>query len=327
MSSFYFPELLMRKIFTFQLIVLLALAITVPQEMSAQGVKPTNISLESVDTLFSKGQWEKASAGYEVQIALHPEKIKALTWNRLGYCYHNLGNYVAALKNYNSAIASQPSPSLKPYLMSRMARSYAQLHDNDKAFAWLDSAVRAGYSSLNELDTLADYNSLRKEPRFEVCYKKVYTATYPCAANPKNREFDFWIGEWNVFRTGSDTPVVGHSLIQNVSKGCLVLENWTALRGSHEGKSMNFYDPSTGKWEQVWMGSGVGDLIKFENGEYRDSAMRFTFAPIQSNGQKATGRLTFFNQGPDQVRQFSEQSLDQGKTWQTIYDFTYVRKE
>ena len=38
-------------------------------------------------------------------------------------------------------------------------------------------------------------------------------------------------------------------------------------------------------------------------------------------------RMTFFNQGPTQVRQLGETSTDGGKTWTVSYDLTYVRKK
>ena len=37
-------------------------------------------------------------------------------------------------------------------------------------------------------------------------------------------------------------------------------------------------------------------------------------------------KMTFFNQGKDQVRQLGEQSADEGKTWTTAYDLTYTRR-
>ena len=36
--------------------------------------------------------------------------------------------------------------------------------------------------------------------------------------------------------------------------------------------------------------------------------------------------LTFFNLDANTVRQLSEQSVDGGKTWTTVYDLKYVRK-
>jgi len=41
--------------------------------------------------------------------------------------------------------------------------------------------------------------------------------------------------------------------------------------------------------------------------------------------QKIIGRFIFYNEGPNQVRQFNEQSSDGGKTWTTSYDLTYKR--
>ena len=38
-------------------------------------------------------------------------------------------------------------------------------------------------------------------------------------------------------------------------------------------------------------------------------------------------RLTFYDQGPAQVRQFSEISTDAGKAWTPEYDLTYVRRK
>ena len=37
-------------------------------------------------------------------------------------------------------------------------------------------------------------------------------------------------------------------------------------------------------------------------------------------------RMTFFNQGPNQVRQLGHISTDGGKTWTVTFDLTYVRK-
>ena len=51
-----------------------------------------------------------------------------------------------------------------------------------------------------------------------------------------------------------------------------------------------------------------------------------------SEGTDKTGkayerRMSFFNISPDSVRQFSEKTYDNGKTWSTEYDLMYVRKK
>jgi hypothetical protein len=72
----------------------------------------------------------------------------------------------------------------------------------------------------------------------------------------------------------------------------------------------------------------VNDNVhRFVNGEYKDSVMRFDFEMKDSTGKKLKGRFSFFNEGPRQVRQLNETTADDGKTWSTVYDFTYRRKK
>jgi hypothetical protein len=153
---------------------------------------------------------------------------------------------------------------------------------------------------------------------------------FPCMNDKKLREFDFWIGDWDVYQNGTNV-VVGESKIEMASGGCMILENWTA-KGPvpHNGKSMNYVNPVSGKWEQLWIGSGginTNNPQQFVNGEYTGGAMRFTFEQYSPQNQKQTGRFIFFNNGADEVRQFNEVSSDGGKTWTTVYDFIYKRKK
>jgi hypothetical protein len=155
-------------------------------------------------------------------------------------------------------------------------------------------------------------------------YQKPDSA-FPCSLDPKARVFDFWIGEWDAYIAGTQT-LAGHSVIQAASGGCMILENWTSAKGHYAGKSMNFIDGTTGKWQQVWVGSEGGGQHVFVNGEFRDSAMRFDFEQQGPDGKKQKGRFIFFNQGNGQVRQLNETSDDEGKTWKTQYDLTYIRR-
>jgi tetratricopeptide (TPR) repeat protein len=251
--------------------------------------------------------------------------IISLQWYRLGFACFNLGNYDGALSSYKKALESNASPQLQTYLYSRIARVYASENDHEKTLESLDKAITAGYFNFNEMDTLKEFSHLQQNEKFKELRNKAYAKAYPCTADPKAREFDFWVGEWNAYPTGSNV-LAGHSVIQIVSGGCMILENWTSAVAPFNGKSMNFIDESTGKWEQVWVGSNGGGANFFVNGEYRDSAMRFDFEQTDPKGNKLNGRFTFFNQRPNQIRQLNETSPDNGKTWNTVYDFTYIRK-
>ena len=148
-------------------------------------------------------------------------------------------------------------------------------------------------------------------------------ANFPCMTNPKAREFDFWIGDWEVYVTGTQT-YSGHNKIERVSGGCALLENWKS--NSSEGKSLNFIDPLSGTWKQMWVGSYPFGIQEFVKGVYKDGAMRFIFETTDAQGNKLVGRFIFYNEKPGQVRQFNETSADGGKTWVTSYDYTYFRK-
>jgi hypothetical protein len=151
---------------------------------------------------------------------------------------------------------------------------------------------------------------------------------YPCMGDAKAREFDFWIGEWDAFVTGTEN-LAGYSKIERASGGCMILENWTSKSEKpFEGKSINFVDPVTKKWKQVWVGSGQSpNATEFLNGEYREGAMRFEFASTNAQQQPILVQFHFYNQGPNQVRQLHQTSADGGKTWVVSYDFTYKRKQ
>jgi tetratricopeptide (TPR) repeat protein len=278
-----------------------------------------------IDSLFSNQQWSAAIPLYE--IAVKSGVNNAITWNRLGFCYHNVGQIDLAIKNYLISLNNNPTPSLEQVVQARLSRAYSINNEIEKSFAALDRALALGYVNVTELESHGDFTNLRKDKRFDHVKELAIENAFPCKKNAQAREFDFWVGEWDVYNRGT-TTLVGKSKIESASGGCMVLENWTAVGNPpHNGKSMNFVDPESGKWMQVWVGSsGINNLniTRFYDGEYKDGAMRFLF-DRWVQGQKIIGRFIFYNEGPNQVRQFNEQSTDSGKTWTTSYDFTYKR--
>ncbi|HLY70931.1 MAG TPA: tetratricopeptide repeat protein [Puia sp.] len=288
----------------------------------AQGTSQSipKAGLEKADSLFYARDWSGAKRVYEM--VLKDSSRNALEWNRLGFCDLNLKLYVAAMSCFKKSLLQDPPPPLRAVVYSRMARIYALQKNNETALANLDSAVAASYINLHELDSLSDFDTLRNEKHFKEIRKKVYILLYPCMADPHAREFDFWIGEWNVYQTGTKN-YQGHSLVQMIAGGCAILENWDSQNST--GKSINFIDPVTNTWKQSWAGSYASGIQEFVHGRYLDSAMRFDFETTDSRGNKTIGRFIFYNQGPDQIRQFNESSADGGRTWTTNYDFTYQR--
>ena len=282
----------------------------------------SNSSFQAADSFYFAADWGNAVKMYNQ--LLKDTSTNSVEWQRLGFAYLNMGQPDNALINFEKAEKNNPPAPMQPFLYSRMAKAYGAKNDYEKALDYLDKAVEAGYFNLKELDTSKEYTALQNDPKFKELRNKVYNALYPCVNNARAREFDFWIGEWNVYVTGTKN-YAGHSLIQMISGGCAILENWDSPNSS--GKSINFIDPNSNKWKQSWAGSYMKGIQEFVNGEYKDSAMHFEYETKDAQGKKFIGRLIFYNQGPNQVRQFNETSEDNGKTWTTNYDFTYIRKK
>lgn len=76
------------------------------------------------------------------------------------------------------------------------------------------------------------------------------------------RDFDFWIGEWQVFNPQTD-QLLGTNRITRREAGCLIVEDWEGARGS-TGMSMNFYDAELEKWRQVWQSAQI--LVELAGG-------------------------------------------------------------
>lgn len=141
-----------------------------------------------------------------------------------------------------------------------------------------------------------------------------------CVNDPERHRFDFWIGKWNVTTQGGTT--VGSSVIEPVSGGCALLENWTSARGG-KGKSLNAYNPAIKEWQQYWIGQD-GIPTEFRSSAFDGKSLTFFVkdpaAPLKIN------RLTFTPVDQATVRQHAEASADGGKTWTTSYDFYYHRQ-
>lgn len=314
------------KMFHLLAFIILNLSFTVLAQHSKRS--DPQVTLKKADSLFFASAWKSAIPLYDIFLKTAPEN--SLAWNRLGFCYHNIADYERAINNYNKSLDNNPSPPLSATVLSRLARVYAIKNEKARAFMYLDKAIQAGYINVTELENHKDYNTLRGKARFTELIKHATNAAMPCLNHAPSREFDFWIGEWDVYPNGTNV-LVGQSKIEMASGGCMILENWSAIGGApNTGKSMNYVNPATGKWEQLWIGSGginQNNPQRFVDGTYKDGAMRFTFEQVTPQGQKQTGRFSFFNEGPYQVRQFNEVSNDDGNTWTTVYDFVYKRKK
>ena len=295
----------------------LVVSIASRYEAQTQTGQPTTATSQA-DALYKAQKWTEAAKAYEAITKAEPDNGRA--WYRLGYSLHQTSNYQEATVAYERAVEKLQPPA-KALAMYNAGASYTKLNNKDKAFEWLTKAVNAGFSQIAKLTKDPDLASLREDARFKELLDLGDRLTKPCLYQSEHKQFEFWIGEWNV--QNPQGQQVGTSSIQRIETGCVILENWTGAQGG-TGKSLNFYDSSLRKWLQTWADSS-GGVSEFA-GVYKDNAIRFEGESHEPSGAKIVRRLTFFNLGPDRVRQFSEASYDGGKSWTVDYDFTYIRK-
>jgi len=132
--------------------------------------------------------------------------------------------------------------------------------------------------------------------------------------------FDFWIGRWTVTETRSGEPA-GQSVIEALYAGCAIRENW--VEPGYAGGSLNTYDVATGRWRQTWTDS-AGTWREFVGGvEERKMVLVWRHPNPKAAGQTVQERMIFTPNEDGSVRQYSDQSTDDGKTWAARYDYTY----
>jgi len=153
-------------------------------------------------------------------------------------------------------------------------------------------------------------------------------APAPCSS-PEHRAFGFWVGDWTVTQAGSPA---GTNRVRWIDQGCAISESWTSASGDFTGHSLNFFDPATGDWHQVWVDSG-GAILRLrgglENGpELAEGAhlrvMVLRGVSRDAEGKAVRNRITWTPTNQDGVRQHWEISSD-GESWETVFDGLYER--
>lgn len=148
-----------------------------------------------------------------------------------------------------------------------------------------------------------------------------------CTEKEHFNDWDFWLGEWDVYAYPDGTQLQGTNTIEKISTGCAILETWVTQGGT--GSSINFYNGVTGKWRQVWVGGGPGYMIDYEGGLDETDGSMFLEGKIQGYSTGTTspfrGRWTPLENGD--VRQYFELFNSETEKWAVWFDGRYVRKK
>ena len=135
----------------------------------------------------------------------------------------------------------------------------------------------------------------------------------PSCAAPEFHQFDFWMGDWDVFRVNGGAKSA-HVVVDRILDGCVVREQYTGVDGEH-GQSLSSYYAPEKRWQQTWV-TNEGALLVI-HGHWDGTQMVF-------DGADAT-ELVHATWKPvkEGVRETAEVSTDHGKTWKPWFDLMF----
>ncbi len=289
---------------------------------SPASAAPPPARLQAPAAAFARRDWPAALAAYEALAKEYPSD--ALSRFRVGIALlelNRLSEAEASLREGEKLGIPAPQAAY------RLAQLFAEMKRPDAAIAELERA-RAAQLFLAPSALAADRHlaSLKSHSKWSAVLTSFDALVRPCMHDARYREFDFWVGDWDVRPTGQ--PAVGQASRNTITledNGCVVTEHWVAPNGS-EGQSFNIFDQSYGVWRQTWV-DNVGGQHDYRGKLEKGNMVYYGDLPGSAPGQpRQHTRLTFFNISKDSVRQFSEVSNDSGKTWSVGYDLMYVRR-
>lgn len=146
--------------------------------------------------------------------------------------------------------------------------------------------------------------------------------TPPPTLPPEARQFDFWVGDWEVF--SPDGRKAGENRIEKMAGGWGLIENWAGV-GGYTGKSLNTWMPHKKQWQQFWI--GVGGALELSGGLNAQGEMVLSGRAPGSEGKETINRITWTPRSDGTVRQHWESSPDGGTSWSTAFDGLYRRKK
>ncbi|HUE24525.1 MAG TPA: hypothetical protein VMQ86_22770 [Bryobacteraceae bacterium] len=149
-------------------------------------------------------------------------------------------------------------------------------------------------------------------------FSQISAAAAACSA-PAYRQFDFWIGDWDVFDAGDPTAIVAHARVERILDGCVLLEDYQGTDGA-KGRSFSMYDASTKVWRQNWV-TNRGRWLQLAGG-LQGGEMALSGVDRSAGGRARRIRGVWkLDRGG--IRETAVTSTDGGRTWKPWFDLCF----
>ena len=161
----------------------------------------------------------------------------------------------------------------------------------------------------------------------------------PCS-DPAAREFDFWIGDWEIRQSilrqdGTWLELPAQTSVRSALDGCAVIERWEGQvmffwegmtkPDTLSGLSVRAYDPTTATWHIHWMDTRAPRFGHPYVGRFTRGRGEF-FREWQAPEGNRLGRVTFQDITANSVNWALAVSRDAGRSWQTIWTMRMQRR-
>ncbi len=151
------------------------------------------------------------------------------------------------------------------------------------------------------------------------------------------RDFDFWVGEWDVLNRNRPTDEstwydtgMATARVYPVVAGCAIVEHWrgNAYGSFIEGFSLRSFNPNTGQWELalLWPTDGRPRFGVLRGG-FRHNRGEFFSRGIGAQGDTTFTRFTFSDITPQTVLWQDGNSADGGRSWSSSWIMEFTRRE
>src|SRR5262245_54750387 len=100
-----------------------------------------------------------------------------------------------------------------PQEQLQSARDLIQQNQKKKALQILEGLVSGGFANVNVLKNDKTLQAIAAEPRYQKVIETAQRNLTPCKFSPEYRQFDFWVGNWNVTFNGQQA---GTSSVQRI---------------------------------------------------------------------------------------------------------------
>ncbi len=261
---------------------------------------------------------QTADAATEFQALSRAEDVAADDWFALAQRARQAGDFDTA-----SAALNQSAADLAPPRVNlERARIEVAAERPAEAIAILRWMADSGFLGVALITDDPVLGGLKGDAGFDAIVGTMSRAAYPCRYDEEFRAFDFWIGEWDVHLPGGQ--FAGSNVIRSEEAGCMVTERWTSA-GSGSGSSINYLDRTTGQWVQVW-NSENGAQIYLTGGMTEEGMLLEGTLHYVANGTTLPLRGLWTPLADGRVRQYFEQSTDNGESWAPWFEGFYTRK-